>query len=121
MSDCESGYKKDAKEPPLKGSAPPQPAQNGSQARHASPSPSSHHNICVAHTTTLLYEPIVNSDQARRFLARNGCTFEPGKGGHLLVRRADRSSILPQHGGRKQLGIGLWLKILKDLGLKEKQ
>jgi mRNA interferase HicA len=68
-----------------------------------------------------LYEPVVNSDQARRFLARNGCTFEPGKGGHLLVRRGDRTSILPQHGGRKQLGKGLWSKILKDLGLKENQ
>jgi hypothetical protein len=30
----------------------------------------------------------------------------------------DRTSTLPQHGGRKQLGKGLW-KILKDLGLKE--
>jgi mRNA interferase HicA len=61
----------------------------------------------------------VNSDQARRFLARQGCTFESGKGGHLLVRRGERTSTLPQHGGRKQLGKGLWSKILKDLGLKE--
>jgi hypothetical protein len=38
---------------------------------------------------------------------------------HLLVRRGDRTSTLPQHGGRKQLGKGLWSKILKDLGLKE--
>jgi mRNA interferase HicA len=28
-------------------------------------------------------------------------------------------STLPQHGGRKQLGKGLWSKILKDLALKE--
>ena len=62
----------------------------------------------------------MNSDQARRFLARQGCTIEPGKGGHLLVRRGYRTSTLPQHGGRKQLGKGLWSKILKDLGLKEK-
>ena len=79
------------------------------------------HSICVAPTTLLLYEPAVNSDQARRFLARNGCTFDPGKGGHLLVLRGDRTSILPQHGGRKQLGKGLWSKILKDPGLKENQ
>ena len=39
--------------------------------------------------------------------------------GHLLVRRGDKTSTLPQHGGRKQLGVGLWNKILKDLGLKE--
>jgi mRNA interferase HicA len=62
----------------------------------------------------------MNSDQAKRFLARQGCTFEQGRGGHLLVRRGERTSILPQHGGRKQLGKGLWLKILKDLGLRER-
>jgi mRNA interferase HicA len=63
--------------------------------------------------------PAVNSDQAKRYLAKQGCTFESGKGGHLIVRRGDRVSVLPQHGGRKQLGKGLWMKILKDLGLKE--
>ena len=61
----------------------------------------------------------MNSDQAKRFLARQGCTFEQGRGDHLLVRHGERTSILPQHGGRKQLGKGLWLKILKDLGLRE--
>jgi mRNA interferase HicA len=61
----------------------------------------------------------VNGDQARRYLARRGCTFEKGKGGHLLVRRGERTSVLPMHGGRKQLGKGLWLKILKDLDLEE--
>jgi mRNA interferase HicA len=61
----------------------------------------------------------MNSNQAKRFLAQRGCAFEPGKGGHLLVRRGDRTSVLPQHGGRKELGKGLWQKILKDLDLKE--
>jgi len=78
-----------------------------------------YHNIYVAFITKVFYSPSVNSDQARRFLARHGCTFETGKGGHLLVRRGDRTSTLPQHGGRKQLGKGLWSKILKDLALKE--
>lgn len=63
--------------------------------------------------------PSVNGDQARRYLAKQGCTFERGKGGHLIVRRGERTSVLPQHGGRKQLGKGLWRKILKDLGLRE--
>ena len=62
----------------------------------------------------------MNSQQAKRFLAQRGCTFEKGKGGHLIVRRAGQTSVLPMHGGKKQLGKGLWLKILKDLGLKEK-
>jgi mRNA interferase HicA len=61
----------------------------------------------------------MNADQARRYLTKQGCTFESGKGGHLIVRRGDRVTVLPQHGGRKQLGNGLWMKILKDLGLKE--
>jgi mRNA interferase HicA len=61
----------------------------------------------------------MNSSQARRFLAKRGCTFEPGKGGHLIVRLGNKKSVLPQHGGRKEIGTGLWLKILKDLDLKE--
>lgn len=59
----------------------------------------------------------MNSSQFRRFLAKQGCTFEPGKGGHLIVRRAEKMSVLPQHGGKKQLGTGLMNKIKKDLGL----
>lgn len=62
----------------------------------------------------------MNSDQFRRYLAKQGCTFEAssGKGGHILVRREGRTSVLPTHGGAKQLGTGLMNKIKKDLGLK---
>lgn len=60
----------------------------------------------------------INSDQFRRFLARQGCTFEAGKGGHLIVRREGYMSVLPQHGGSKQLGTGLMRKILKDLRIE---
>lgn len=59
----------------------------------------------------------VNGSQAKRYLAKHGCTFQPGKGGHLIVVRDGRRSVLPQHGGRKELGKGLWASILKDLGL----
>lgn len=59
----------------------------------------------------------MNSDQFRRHLAKQGCTFEPGKGGHLIVRREGKRSILPQHGGAKQLKKGLMLGIKKDLGI----
>jgi mRNA interferase HicA len=62
----------------------------------------------------------MNSDQAKRFLAQKGCTFEKGKGGHQIVRRGDKTSVLPMHGGRKQIGTGLWNRILKDLGLWDK-
>ena len=60
----------------------------------------------------------MNSDQFRRWLGKQGCTFEPAKGGHLKVRRGSLVSYLPQHGGRKELGIGLVRKIKKDLGIE---
>jgi len=63
----------------------------------------------------------MNNSQARRFLARLGCSFEPGKGGHLTVRRGHLKSVLPQHGGAKEIGKGLWLKILKDLDLEDEK
>lgn len=65
------------------------------------------------------YVAFVNSNQAKRFLARKGCTFAPGKGGHLLVEFNGKRSVLPIHGGSKELGKGLWQAILKQLGLKE--
>jgi mRNA interferase HicA len=55
----------------------------------------------------------------RRWLAKQGCTFETHKGGsgHLTVTRGDRRSQLPMHGSKKDLGSGLVAKIKKDLGL----
>jgi mRNA interferase HicA len=47
-----------------------------------------------------------------------GCTFEPGKGGHLHVRLNKATSVLPMHGSNKELGKGLENRIKKDLGLK---
>jgi mRNA interferase HicA len=61
----------------------------------------------------------MNSAQAKRFLAKRGATFAPGKGGHLIVTLNGKRSVLPQHGGSKELGKGLWLAILKQLDLKE--
>ena len=60
----------------------------------------------------------MTSAQFRRWLAKQGCTFEAAKGGHFKVRLGDKSSILPMHGSRKELGTGLLNQIKKDLGLK---
>jgi mRNA interferase HicA len=60
----------------------------------------------------------VNSSQFKRWLARQGCTFEPAKGGHVWVKLNGRKTILPMHGGSKQLGTGLINAIKKDLGLR---
>lgn len=63
-----------------------------------------------------LYES-VNSSQFRRYLAKQGCTFEEGTR-HTIVRRDDKIAALPRHGGAKQLGTGLMNSIKKDLGLR---
>ena len=59
----------------------------------------------------------MNAKELRRFLAARGCTFETHRGGsgHLTVRRGNRKSQIPMHGGSKELGTGLVKKILKDL------
>ncbi|MFL5138354.1 MAG: type II toxin-antitoxin system HicA family toxin [Microvirga sp.] len=62
----------------------------------------------------------MNAQELKRWLAAQGCTFETKKGGsgHIVVRRGDRKSELPIHGGRKELGTGLVNAIKKQLGLK---
>ena len=62
----------------------------------------------------------MNSAEFRRWLQRQGCTFENHKGGsgHLTVRLGDRKTQLPVHSGRKELGKGLVAKIKKDLGVE---
>jgi mRNA interferase HicA len=66
----------------------------------------------------VLHTLIVTSTEFKRWLSKMGCTFEPGKGGHLIVRRAGLMSVLPMHGKQKELGTGLVSSIKKDLGLK---
>jgi mRNA interferase HicA len=62
----------------------------------------------------------MNAGELKRLLAKQGATFETHRGGsgHVTVRLGDRTSQLPMHGGRKELGTGLVNKIFKDLGLK---
>jgi len=64
--------------------------------------------------------PLVNSNQFKRWLAQHGCTFKPGKGGHLRVSRGQRRSVLPMHGSR-ELGARLVCAIKKDLGLENEE
>ncbi|MCB1022405.1 MAG: type II toxin-antitoxin system HicA family toxin [Bryobacterales bacterium] len=59
------------------------------------------------------------SAQLKRWLAKRGCTFSPGKGGHLIVALGDRRSTLPMHGKQKDLGTGLVEAIKKQLGLQD--
>ena len=61
----------------------------------------------------------VNASELRRWLKKRGCTFHNHKGGsgHLTVRRGDRTTQLPMHGGSKELDSKLVAKIKKDLEL----
>ena len=64
---------------------------------------------------------IVNSNEFKRWLAKQGCTFKTHKGGsgHLTVTNPVNGNIsqLPMH-GKKELGKGLMQAIKKQLGLK---
>ncbi|HOY66174.1 MAG TPA: type II toxin-antitoxin system HicA family toxin [Candidatus Ozemobacteraceae bacterium] len=62
----------------------------------------------------------MNSSEMKRWLKKQGCTFETKRGGsgHLIVRLGKLSSELPMHGSDKELGTGLVNKIKKDLGLR---
>lgn len=63
----------------------------------------------------------MTAGELRRRLKKQGCVFQSHKGGsgHLTVRRGDRTSQLPLHGSRKELGPKLLAKIKKDLGLSD--
>jgi mRNA interferase HicA len=60
----------------------------------------------------------MTSQEFKPWLGRQGCTFEPGHGGHLIVRLGNKMSIPPMHGTGKELGTGLVKSIKRDLGLK---
>jgi mRNA interferase HicA len=60
----------------------------------------------------------VTCREFKRWPQKQGCTFESGHGGHLIVRLGGRMSVLPMHGKQKELGTGLANRIKKDLGLR---
>jgi len=61
----------------------------------------------------------MTSSELKRLLQKLGATFEPGKGGHLIVRLKGKVSVLPMHGKQKELRRGTVLGIKKQLGIKE--
>lgn len=70
-------------------------------------------------THVLVIFPNMNAREFRRWLSKQGCTFENHQGGsgHLTIRLGSRTSQLPMHGARRELGRKLVAKIKKDLGL----
>ena len=81
---------------------------------------SDEHNTFVDINRPVDYVPSsMNASELRRWLKKQECTFHTHKGGsgHVTVRRGDRTSQLPMHGARKELGAKLVAKIKRDLGL----
>lgn len=62
----------------------------------------------------------MNSKELEKLIRKAGGMIDPsrGKGGHAVARLGGRKTVIPRHGGNKELGTGLVNKILKDLGLK---
>ena len=60
----------------------------------------------------------MTSAELKRWLERQGCGFESGKGGHLVVRLGNRKTVLPMHGKNHELPKGTVIGIKKALGLK---
>jgi mRNA interferase HicA len=61
----------------------------------------------------------MNSKQFKKWLSERGCTFTPGKGGHLKVMRNGKRSVLPMHSG--ELKKGLVEGIRKQLGIEDEK
>jgi mRNA interferase HicA len=60
----------------------------------------------------------MTSQELKRWLAKQGCTFQTTRSGHLIVRRGTHRSVLPMHGKNKELGSGLVAAIKRQLDLK---
>ncbi len=60
----------------------------------------------------------MNSKQFKKWLAAQGATFLPGKGGHLKVMLNGKTSILPMGSG--DMNRFTMEAIKKQLGLKDK-
>lgn len=58
----------------------------------------------------------MNSKEFKRWLEKQGCTFEQAKGSHVKVFLNDRFSVLPMHTTDMKKGTVEGIK--KQLGLK---
>ena len=77
-------------------------------------------NFYVAYLTYMLYHALRDKQPIKTLARTAWLHVRVGPGGHLLVRRGNRMSVLPMHGSSKELGTGLVKKIKKDLGLQDR-
>jgi mRNA interferase HicA len=64
-----------------------------------------------------IYVHPVTSAEFKRWLERQGASFEPAKDRHIWVMLRGRRAILPMHGGRKEMKSGTVTAIKKQPGL----
>jgi mRNA interferase HicA len=63
-----------------------------------------------------VYDWTVSSEELKRWLKKQGCSFGRQEGSHLKVYRGDKFTILPMH-GKKEIKSGTLKAILRDLDL----
>lgn len=90
----------------------------GERIGHRRGVPEQTQHICCRHNRIVGILLAVTSQEFKRWLQKQGCTFESGHGGHLIVRLGMNMSVFPMHGKQKELGTGLVNAIKKQLGLK---
>jgi mRNA interferase HicA len=56
-------------------------------------------------------------NELKRWLTKQGCTFEQGKGSHQIVWLGKRRSVFADH-GRREMPTGTVNAIKRDLGLR---
>jgi len=62
----------------------------------------------------------ISADKLIKILAKTGFTPVRQRGSHMILRHPDgRSTVVPMHPG-EEIGRGLLLKILRDVGLTKK-
>lgn len=74
--------------------------------------------FCVDTNTTEVLYSTVTSNELKRWLEKQGCSFASGKGGHLIVRLRNKKTVLPMHGKGHELPTGTVKGIKKALGLR---
>lgn len=72
----------------------------------------------LQNATEMFMVRVVNSNEFKRWLLKQGVTFESGKGSHVKLHFNGRQSVLPMHA--KELKTGTVEGIKKQLGLKGK-
>jgi len=70
----------------------------------------------LTNTTEVFRSLAMNSNEFKRWLAKQGATFQKGKGSHLKIFLNGRQSVMPMH--HAELKTGTVEAIKKQLGLK---